>query len=261
MVRPRMPRSAVAGLLALALAGAAGAADPPDAQPASRDSRHRPGAEPGGRLEGSIVVGRRLSSKKIRFNLYADVAPPMAAASPVPERSEVENVVVYFEASPSLPPPRLPSTQPVMRQAGLTFVPHVLAVPRGSTVEFPNGDAIFHNVFSLSRAASFDLGRYPNGASKSFRFDTPGVVKVFCHIHSDMSGVIFVLDNGFFAVPDARGRYAIDGIPPGEYRVTAWHERARPLGRTVRIRSGTTTEADFTIPLSDESSAGGDAGR
>ena len=138
-----------------------------------------------------------------------------------------------------------------MRQEDLTFVPHILAIPRGTTVEFPNGDGIFHNVFSLSKASSFDLGRYPKGSSRSVRFEQPGIVKVFCHIHSDMSGVILVLDNAFFAVPDETGHYAIEGVPPGEYRVMAWHERARPLERTVRIRSGQDSVADFSIPLSE----------
>src|SRR4029077_6381444 len=116
-----------------------------------------------------------------------------------------------------------------------TFVPHVLAVPKGTTVDFPNGDAIFHNVFSLSKAAEFDLGRYPRGSSKSVRFDRPGMVKVFCHIHSDMSGVIVVLDTPFSAVPDSQVPSSITGVPPGEYTVVGWHERARPLRKTVRI--------------------------
>ena len=209
-----------------------------------------------GRLEGSIVVGPQLSARKIRFNLYPDLAQPAAAPQPQSTVSELANVIVSFEASPALASAPSRTTRPVMRQEGLTFVPHVLAIARGSQVEFPNGDSIFHNVFSLSKAASFDLGRFPKGSSKSVRFDRPGIVKVFCHIHSDMSGVIVVLDNPFFAIPDARGHYVIDGVPPGEYRVIAWHERAHPLERTVRIEPGRAAAADFSIPLTEESPAG-----
>jgi plastocyanin len=209
-----------------------------------------------GRLEGSVVVGRQLSARKIRFNLYPDLAQPAAAPQTQSTASELANVIVSFEASPALASTAARSTRPVMRQEGLTFVPHVLAIATGSLVEFPNGDSIFHNVFSLSKAASFDLGRFPKGSSKSVRFDKPGIVKVFCHIHSDMSGVIVVLNNPFFATPDARGHYVIDGVPAGEYRVTAWHERAHPLQRIVRIEPGQATTADFSIPLTEESPAG-----
>lgn len=221
---------------------------PPAAAPPGGDT---------GRLEGSVVVGPQLQARRIRFNLYPDPAQPAPAAQPTGVANELANVVIYFEPSPGLRGTAARKPVPsVMRQEGLTFVPHVLAVPLGSTIEFPNGDSIFHNVFSLSKAASFDLGRYPKGSSKSVRFDTPGIVRVFCHIHSDMTGVIVVLDNPFFTVPDASGRYSIDGVPPGTYRVMAWHERARPLEREIRIEAGRAAVADFSIPLTE--TAGGE---
>ena len=246
----RRPRgtTALACLVAAAFAGILFAV-PGAAAPADRAVA--------GRLEGLVVVGPQLSARKIRFNLYPDLAQPTAAPQPQSAVSEIANVIVSIEAAPALdgaPPAR--TARPVMRQEGLTFVPHVLAIPKGSVVEFPNGDSIFHNVFSLSKTASFDLGRFPKGSSKSVRFDRSGIVKVFCHIHSDMSGVIVVLDNPFFAVPDARGHYSIDGVPPGEYRVMAWHERAHPLEKTIRIEAGRATAADFSIPLTEETPAG-----
>lgn len=137
----------------------------------------------------------------------------------------------------------------MMRQRGERFVPHVLPVLVGTAVEFPNEDPIYHNVFSLSRAGTFDLGRYPRGQSKTVRFQTPGVVQVFCHIHADMSGFILVLDTPFFTVPDATGRYSLEGIPPGEYRLIAWHERIRPVATAVRVESGGVTPLDLHIPL------------
>jgi plastocyanin len=217
------------------------------------------GREPG-RLQGSVTLGPKLTAHRMNFSLYPDPAragAPRVVPDASPARGEIENTVVYLvSAPPDASPPR-PQAGPFrIEQLGLSFKPHVLVVVKGATVEFPNRDALFHNVFSLSNAAAFDLGRYPRDASKSVRFPTPGIVPVFCHIHSDMSGVIVVLDNPFFAVPDARGHYSIDGVPPGTYRVLAWHERARPLVKTVRIDPGQVTAADFSIPLTEETPAG-----
>ena len=204
-----------------------------------------------GRIAGRVEVGPELSSRRIRFHLYPDLIPasdlPVSRQEP---QDEVKNVIVYLESVPpgadEKPAARAPA---IMRQEGLSFVPHVVAVRVGSPVEFPNADPIFHNVFSLSKGATFDLGRYPEGESKSITFDKPGVVKVFCHIHSDMSGLIMVLDNSFFTTPDETGRYDLDELPPGEYTVVAWHERARPLKATIRVEPGQTSVLDLKIPL------------
>ena len=136
-----------------------------------------------------------------------------------------------------------------MTQDDERFAPHVLPVLRGTTVDFPNADDVFHNVFSLSSARTFDLGRYPKGSAKSVTFDRSGVVQVFCHIHSDMSAVILVLDNPYFAQPARTGHYAIEDVPPGEYTVVGWHERIKPVMRTVRVVAGETARLDFNIPL------------
>lgn len=142
-----------------------------------------------------------------------------------------------------------------MEQKNEAFVPHLLPIVKGSTVDFLNGDPIFHNVFSLSKATSFDLGRYPRGSSRSVRFEQPGVVKVFCHIHADMSAIILVLDNPFFTTPDREGKFQIDDVPPGTYSAVAWHERARPVLRKVHIESGEASVVRFAVPLTE--SAGG----
>jgi plastocyanin len=149
------------------------------------------------------------------------------------------------------PPDAAPTAAPALRQRDQRFVPHVLPVLAGTTVEFPNDDPIFHNVFSLSRAGTFDLGRYPKGSSRSRRFSSAGIVQVFCHIHADMSGYIVVLDNPFFVVPDAQGHFALDGVPPGDYRLVAWHERIRPIVTVVHVESGRTTALRIRVPLPD----------
>jgi plastocyanin len=205
-----------------------------------------------GSLEGTVTLGPELNSRKIRFSLYPDVRPPSAAA-PGREASEAANVVVFLEtAGPIATSAATRPTSRTMEQISQSFVPHVLPILKGTTVEFPNGDPIYHNVFSLSKAASFDLGRYPRGNSRVMRFEKPGMVKVFCHIHPDMSAIILVLDNSFFTVPEAGGHYEIRGIPPGEYTVHAWHERARPIHRKVTIEARRATPLHFAIPLRDE---------
>ena len=202
-----------------------------------------------GRIEGTVVLAPSLSARKPRFRPYADYGPTAAPRKEVPDTNELVNVVVYLDSVPvasELPPP---SGTPTLEQLNERFVPHVLPVLKGATVEFPNRDPVFHNVFSLSSTRTFDLGRFPRGESKSIRFPKAGLVQVFCHIHSDMNAVIMVLDNPLFAVPNLQGHYVIEGVPPGEYRVVAWHERIKPITERVRVTAGQTATLDFTIPL------------
>jgi hypothetical protein len=138
-----------------------------------------------------------------------------------------------------------------IRQSDEEFVPHLVAVTAGSTVDFPNEDLIFHNVFSLSRGGTFDLGRYPKGHSKSRTFNEPGLIKVFCHLHSQMSAVIRVFDNPYFAIPDSRGRFTIEGVPDGSYDVVAWHERVGEVTLHASVSTGAPADLTFSLPLTD----------
>jgi plastocyanin len=150
----------------------------------------------------------------------------------VPDR---RRSVVYLETAPQ---PALESPAPgraVLDQRDEAFVPYVVAVTVGSTVEFPNSDRIYHNVFSLSKPKRFDLGRYPRGQSRSVRFDQPGVVRVFCEIHSHMSAFVLVFAHRYFATTDAEGRYRIDGVPPGSYTLAVWNDGAVRARREVRV--------------------------
>src|SRR6185503_1027127 len=179
-----------------------------------------------------------------RFRLYAERGAQPALPSQASDTVEFGNVVVYLDSVP-VTGTVAPAGELAIRQKNEAFEPHVLPVLAGSSVRFPNDDPVFHNVFSLSRVKQFDLGRFPKGASKTVVFNRPGVVQVFCHIHSDMSAIILVRDNPFFVVPDARGRFAMDGIPPGTYRVVAWHERVRPYSATVTIEAGKAAIVEF----------------
>jgi plastocyanin len=164
------------------------------------------------------------------------------------DTSEIDNVIVFVNMrTPIDSVPR----RVTIRQTNEEFVPHVVAVTAGSAVDFPNDDLIFHNVFSLSRAATFDLGRYPRNASKSRTFDKPGIVKVFCHLHSHMSAIVRVFPHPYFTTPDREGRFVIAGLPPGRHDVTAWHERAGDVTQAATVEAGGAAELTFSLPLVD----------
>lgn len=210
-------------------------------------------AQQGGRVEGKVVIGPALSARRPRFRIYSDIGqtsvPPREKSEP---GAAMRDVVVYLEGAPRDARPSGVHPAPTLTQRDERFVPHVLPVLVGTTVEFPNADPVYHNVFSLAAARTFDLGRYPAGTSKSVTFDQPGVVQVFCHIHSDMSAVVLVLDTPLYTVPSDDGRYALDGVPPGDYVLVAWHERAAPIRRRIHVAGGETTAADVSIPIAED---------
>ena len=151
----------------------------------------------------------------------------------------------------SLPPK---ATDHVYRlaQKDKHFEPHLLVVTRGSLVEFPNHDPFFHNVFSMHDGVRFDLGLYERGAAKTVRFTKPGASYIFCNIHPEMSAVIMVMNTSLYAVTDRNGNYEITGVPPGQYQLSVWYERALPeqlkeLSRKVVVGSSPVTEAALTL--------------
>jgi plastocyanin len=207
-----------------------------------------------GNIAGEVSITRKLQALKMRFRLY----PGYTSIVPPPEEKrddEYRNIVIYLKSVPWSPAAGASHEELQLRQRGETFIPHVLPVVAGSTVSFPNQDPIFHNVFSLSRARTFDLGRFPKGDSRSITFDQSGIVPVFCHLHSDMSAIILVLDNPYFIIPDAAGRYGIENIPAGRYTLVAWHERSEPVERQVEVTAGETLQLNITVPIDDEESS------
>lgn len=209
-----------------------------------------------GRIEGTVEISSALSSRRPQFRIYADPGPG-ALPPPTPREglaAEMRNVVLYLEAPRGKAIPASDSLVQAHRRGTIAqsderFTPHVLPVVQGATVEFPNEDDVFHNVFSLSSARTFDLGRYPRGDSKSVTFPRPGTVQVFCHIHGDMSAIVLVLQNPYFAIPEPDGRFVLDNVPEGEYSIVGWHERIRPIVKTIRVTAGHTSTVDFNIPL------------
>jgi plastocyanin len=154
-------------------------------------------------------------------------------------------VVIWLERTDGAALP-LQSKTAQMAQKKKTIVPHVVAVPVGSTVSFPNLDPIFHNVFSNFAGQVFDVGLYPPGKDQRVRFSRPGIIRVFCNIHPTMFGVIVVLDTPYMAVTNSSGAFRIDGVEAGEYRLHVFHERAteetlKALERNLRVGDDTVS--------------------
>jgi plastocyanin len=204
---------------------------------ASEASAARPGL-----ISGRVDV-RRVAAPINRRPGVADFGMPRDRDVP-----DVRRSVVYLESAPrGAFETNDGGGRAVMDQRNETFVPHVLAITTGTSVDFPNSDKFYHNVFSLSKAARFDLGRYAAGHSRSIRFDSPGIVRVFCDIHSHMNAFILVFGHPFFATTDTDGRYRIENVPPGTYSVIAWNEGTSSDARTVTVPDGGNAEQDFTV--------------
>lgn len=196
-----------------------------------------------GVITGRVEL-RRPARPAIRRPNVSDLAmaPPRGPVEAYPS-------VVYLETAPRGAFEGREGGRARMDQRNETFVPHVLAITVGTTVDFPNNDATYHNVFSLSRTRPFDLGRYAAGQSKSVRFDHPGIVRVFCDIHSHMNAFILVFSHRFFSVTDAENRYRIEGVPPGTYTVVVWNELVpRLVSKEVVVpEAGGSVAVDFTL--------------
>jgi plastocyanin len=194
----------------------------------------------------------------IRGRVIETSAAPMAGARPLVgdlgsaarDTTDRRRAVVYVDPAPRPALEELPAGHARMDQRHEEFIPHVLAVTVGTIVDFPNDDTKFHNVFSLSRVKTFDLGRYPVGHSKSVQFDKAGIVPISCDIHTHMSAYVLVFNHPYFAVADEDGRYAIANVPPGSYTLKVWSEDGRTDPRTVVVPDGQSVECDFRLERS-----------
>ena len=201
--------------------------------------------------ETGIIAGHVKLTPRIKGRALPSTAYPTRAVGAHDPTSvpEIKNVVVYLKNAAFRG--ALPPTRSELRQEHETFLPHVLAITRGSTVDFPNDDPIFHNVFSLSSAATFDLRRYPRGESRSQTFTKTGIVKVYCNIHSHMSATILVMDNPYFTIPALDGAFELPNLPPGEYTLVGWHERVGERQASVQVARGKTATIELSLPVED----------
>lgn len=156
--------------------------------------------------------------------------------------------VVYVDAIAGKTFPA-PKDHPVMDQKGLMFVPHIMPVQQGTTVEFLNSDTVQHNVFwtaiGSDKKAGHNLGTWPKGEKRPYTFDKPGVVPVLCNVHPEMAGYVVVSPTPYFAETDDSGSYKIKDVPDGSYTVTVWHEGAKSQSKPVTVAGG--GKADFTL--------------
>lgn len=171
-----------------------------------------------------------------------------ALAGTIEGKTSPGNSVVYVDAISGKTFPA-PTQEPVINQRSLAFNPHLLVVQEGTTVQFENDDSVQHNVFWPSvggnKKAAHNLGTWPKGEKRPFKFTQAGVVPLLCNVHSEMSGYIVVSPTPYFAQSDAAGSYKIDNVPDGKYTVTAWHEGSKQQSKPVDVAG--TGKADFTL--------------
>jgi plastocyanin len=205
-----------------------------------------------GDVQGHAVITKRLTKKALSpvvYSLRGAVAGPSASdrAEPV---SEFGRLVVVLEGATSHPKP--PETV-VIDQRNMRFDPDLVVVPVGSTVQFPNADPIFHNIFSLSKIQPFDLGFYPQGQTRTVKFNRAGIVQVYCHIHANMYAAIVVTSSPWYAKPSEDGSFSWSDVPAGHYRLTAWHKIAGLFKTEIDVPASGKTDATIRIPIDVDS--------
>ena len=163
-------------------------------------------------------------------------------------KDNAANIVVYLEGVPGNF--NAPQKRPEMNHLNLQFQPSVLAVLKGTTVDFPNSDSVFHSAFSISPSNPFDLGLYQKGREKFVLFKSTGMVELFCHIHSHMHAFILVLDNPYFAMTSPEGEFSIPNVPDGNYTIKAWASPTATMTKTVSLSGDRVINMDFTLSAS-----------
>lgn len=197
-------------------------------------------------VSGQILIRRPSSANEKHLN-------PTSAA----------NVVVWLSPlKPGATPPVMPARQPLYRlvQKDKMFTPHLLVVPTGSQVEFPNEDPFFHNVFSLFNGKRFDLGLYESGTSRSVRFDREGVSYIFCNIHPEMGAIVLALNTPYYGISGESGSVTLHNVPPGSYRLNVWSEKGQlatqsESPRVVQISAESPHLGDITLQSAVDSLA------
>jgi plastocyanin len=218
------------------------------------------GAAQAADIRGTVVIGKKLTHRTVTASAGAyqrgvavEPGPPSAADPLAFERS---HVAIYLEGAPGSAVPPGQATRGAhqiaasIAQKHREFEPDLVVIPAGSSVSFPNFDPIFHNVFSLSKPKSFDLGNYPQGETRMVTFAKPGIVFVNCRLHPNMAASIVVSPTRWVAKADDEGRFGLSGIPAGEYTVVAWHKSAGFFRQRVTVSDEQAAEVRFVIPLS-----------
>jgi plastocyanin len=202
-----------------------------------------------GTIRGTLRIASAGPAAAPKLNAYPGSAGAIAGAHGQ-RRGEVTDAVVYVAKVPAGAESALAARRqprPTLAQKNEAFVPRVVPVAAGTAVDFPNLDPIYHNVFSLSPPRRFDLGKYPRGQSRSVVFPRPGLVHVFCDIHSNMAAFVLVLPHHAFTQPAADGAWTLEGLPPGRYELRAWHPDVPEMVRTVDLPESGEARLDLTF--------------
>lgn len=225
---PGITQSIIAVLLSVAAAGALRAAD----------------------IAGTVVIKRRLTKRRVTapVSAYERGVSVELGSFQQPDYLAFERarVAIYLEG-------QFP-TRPItvdLEQKNRQFTTDTLVVPVGSTVSFPNRDPIFHNVFSLSKPKTFDLGNYPKDHTRTVTFPKPGIVFVNCHLHPNMSAAIVVSPNRWSTKADDSGHFVLHDVPAGSYTIVAWHRASGFFRQTVRVAKDHPAAVEFVIPLDE----------
>lgn len=181
------------------------------------------GSAVAGEIRGRVIIpaGIRIDVQEATLSPYPGMSGGEDVPVATPKVATPADAVVYVQGAPPLRGEK--PARPTLTQIHYSFDPRVLGIPVGTTVEFPNKDAVFHNVFSYSKTKRFDLGYYGRGKSKRVTFDKPGLVKVFCDIHSSMSAFILVVDSRYVTKPQDDGSFVLTDVPEGTWTLHVWH--------------------------------------
>jgi plastocyanin len=186
-----------------------------------------------------------------RWPLLSRLRPPPPGAIQGrlarPDRKPLGRMVVYLDPLDPDREAEAPGEAAVIRQRGQRFVPSFLVVTAGQTVVFANEDSIYHRVFSYADPGSFDLGILEQGGSRAVTLEQPGLVRFYCTLHADETGLILVTPSTHFATVDRTGGYRISGVPPGRYRLHAWSEARADVTREVTVEPGVDASLDITV--------------
>ena len=201
-----------------------------------------------GTVRGQVELSAAPVAAGPRSNPYPGRANSLPGARPANTGNPGETVILLKTLPAGLAVPPAPaSVKPELEQKQQAFAPRVLAIQVGTTVEFPNRDPVYHNVFSVSPAKRFDLGKYAQGHSRRVRFDKPGLVNVYCDIHSDMAAWVYVVPHHVFAQANASGRFALPEVPAGHYTLVAWHPDRGEI--TIPVDVSAHDETTVTVRL------------
>lgn len=207
------------------------------------------------------ILAPALSCGQGRAHRTPDAELRVRIVSSLPGKQTVVPAVAWLEPLPGTPVlPFIPERHYTLLQKNRAFHPHLLVIPTGSVVEFPNADPFYHNVFSLFEGKRFDLGLYEAGSSKSVRFSRGGVSYIFCNIHPEMSAVILTLSTPLYAVANGGETFVLAGIPPGDYRLHIWIEGVTPsslagLDRTLHIGPNSLDLGTVSAPIAQPRTA------